>query len=77
MSDFEERLERACADGKVSLGDADEIRNFASFLEACGGTVGPDSSPEERRRFREAYRTHYPEDYERAVAEQARREAGN
>lgn len=62
-------LERAQADGRISTGDADEIRNFASFLRATTGVPTRDRDPEQSRIFREAYAEHYPEDYARAVAE--------
>lgn len=73
MSALDEQLDRACADGRISQGDADEVRNFASFLQSVGPPLHPDSTPEDRERFREAYQEHYPEDYARAVAEQRAR----
>lgn len=45
--DLDERLDRACADGKMSTGDADVIREFAAFLSHPGARTGAD--PEDRR----------------------------
>jgi hypothetical protein len=77
MSDgMDEKLERMQADGKITVDDADEVRNFASFLEGVQGIParGP-RTPEERKRFSEVYREHYPEDYARAVADKKARKA--
>ncbi len=74
MSDrdpLDSRLERMQADGKITTHDADEVRNFASFLEAAG--PGPKSEFFSAQRLRNAYREHYPEDYERAVREERAR----
>lgn len=58
---LDDRLDRACADGHISVADADEVRRFADFL----GEAGPPGS---RRGF-EAWRKHYPKQYEKALAE--------
>ena len=65
-------LERMQADGRISPEDADEVRNFADFLKECGPYPGKPGS--DRKRFREAYRKHYPDDFARAVAERDARE---
>lgn len=79
MSRLDEQLDAACADGRMSVGDADEVRNFASFLEATTGIPrkADDRTPDQQRRFIAAYREHYPEDYARAVAEQRARRVHN
>lgn len=80
MADFDAQLERAQADGRISIEDADEIRTFRDFLEATADLPGPatpaqDWTPEQRRRYAEAYRDHYPDDYAHALAEhRARKE---
>ncbi len=70
---FDEQLERAQADGRMSPGDADEVRHFAGFLTAlakaevpAGGTNRTD---EQQATFLRIYAEHYPEDYAFAVAE--------
>lgn len=74
MADLDAQLERAQADGRLSPEDADEVRNFAGFLEAAG--PGPGRPGFDRRRFGQVYREHYPDDYARAIAEQQARNAG-
>jgi hypothetical protein len=60
-------LERMQADGQITTEDADEVRNFVSFLRECGPHhSSPDFDP---KRFGDAYRKHYPEDYARVIAE--------
>jgi hypothetical protein len=65
MSDFDDKLDRAQANGKISPGDADEVRRFASFLRAIEGvpTKAGGWTPRERRKFADAYREFYPEEY--------------
>lgn len=77
MSDLDDKLERMQADGRVTTTDADEVRNFADFLTATGGLPKDKATwtAEHRKVFGEAYREHYPEDYERAVAEERARRA--
>lgn len=67
MAEWEDKVERMQADGKITVHDADEVRNFASFLAE---TAGIPTSPRERTReqqdaFYVAYARHYPEDFER------------
>lgn len=77
---FDEQLERAAADGRISTGDADEVRHFADFLGALHDAGVPPVSrlrtDEQRRAFADIYAEHYPEDYARAVREQKARLAG-
>lgn len=76
---FEEQLERAQADGRITPGDADEVRHFAGFLQALGDAGVPPRNagrtPEQRRAFSEIYAEHYPGDYALAVAEEKARRA--
>jgi hypothetical protein len=74
--DLDQRLDQACADGRLTVGDADEVRTFASFLAATAGIPRDPSkaTPEQSRRFREAWAEHYPDDYARAVAEHEARQ---
>lgn len=67
---FDERLEQLQADGTISVDDADEVRTFASFLRAVQGipTKPGEATKEESKRFAEAYREHYPEEFETQVA---------
>jgi hypothetical protein len=73
---FEEQLERAQADGRMSPGDADEVRHFASFLGALGAAGVPagnrNRTDEQRQAFSRIYAEHYPEDYAREVARERR-----
>lgn len=64
----EQHLELMQADGRISPEDADEIRTFMAFLKEVG-PYPPAKSGAARKRIREAYAKHYPEDYARAVAE--------
>jgi hypothetical protein len=76
---FDEQLERAQADGRMSPEDADEVRHFADFLGALGAAGVPPMNagrtPEQRRAFSRIYAEHYPGDYARAVAEEKARRA--
>lgn len=36
MTDLDEQLDAACADGRMTTGDADTIREFADVLTAMG-----------------------------------------
>lgn len=76
---FDEQLERAQADGRITTGDADEVRHFAGFLEALGAagipSGGVNRNAEQRQAFARIYAEHYPEDYARAVAEEKARRA--
>lgn len=67
MSGIDDELEQMQADGRITVHDADEVRNFASFLVNVG-PVRDRGTPEGRRRFRDAYREHYPEHFYRDVA---------
>ena len=64
----DEVLERMQADGKITVHDADEVRNFASFLRATAGIPrdAENRTREQQERFAVAYNEHYPE----AAAEQ-------
>jgi hypothetical protein len=66
----DETLERMQADGKITVHDADEIRNFGSFLAATAGIprAAEHRTPEQARTFAKAYREHYPEDFARQQA---------
>lgn len=69
MSDLNDQINQACADGKLSVDDADEVRRFAGFLTEAG-------NPGSRQGF-EAWRKYYPEDYRQALREaQARKRGG-
>lgn len=59
----DEVLERMQADGKISTHDADEVRNFQSFLEATAGIprAAEHRTPEQQHAFAVAYSEHYPE----------------
>lgn len=77
---FDEQLDRMQADGRITTGDADEVRHFADFLAALGAAGVPAGgrfrNDEQRQAFARIYAEHYPEDYARAVREeQARRAA--
>lgn len=76
-TDLDQQLERMQADGRISVEDADEVRNFASFLVAMGALPkrGVDRTPEQQRQFIALYREYYPEDHARHVAEQRARRA--
>lgn len=64
-------LERAQADGRITTADADEVRNFRSFLTATVGIPAraADRTAEQQQAFLAAYRDHYPDDYARALKE--------
>lgn len=76
---FDEQLERAQADGRITPGDADEVRHFAGFLHALGAAGvpagGTNRNPEQQQAFARIYAEHYPEDYARGVAEEKARRA--
>jgi hypothetical protein len=67
VADLDERLERMQADGQITVGDADEVRNFASFLRSAPPPVrkGDDGkySPEDAKQMRDALWEHYPDQY--------------
>lgn len=69
---LDQQLVDGVADGRLTVRDAEEVQRFVSFLRATGGipTRPEDCTPEQSETFRAAYREHYPEDYERAVAAQ-------
>jgi len=62
---WEDKIERMQADGTITIGDADEIRNFASFLRAAPGPMkrGERFSPEDAAQMRAALWEHYPDQY--------------
>lgn len=64
-------LERMQADGRITVEDADEVRNFAGFLKATAGIPKQAArrTREQQSAFLAAYREHYPDDYAKAVAE--------
>ena len=47
MRDLDERLDQACADGRLSVEDAEAVREFADFLAHPGSR--PQAPAEERR----------------------------
>lgn len=59
----EDDLERLQADGKITPGDADEVRTYMDFLRAVVGipTQAKDRTPEQQARFMAIYHEHYPE----------------
>lgn len=69
--ELERALTDAVVDGRIDEGDADAVRTFASFLAAAG--PGPNAPGFSAKRFRGAYRLHYPADYKRALAVHRRR----
>lgn len=76
---FDDSLERAQADGRITTGDADEVRHFAGFLaELTAAGVPPRAADRTRTQgadFMRIWAEHYPEDYARAVAEERARRA--
>ena len=51
---LDDRLNAACADGRMTIGDADEIRRFADFLAATAGMSDREKA--------DVYLEHYPDD---------------
>lgn len=76
MADWEEQVERMQADGRITPQDADEVRTFASFLQAIQGipTASDRRTPEQSKAWIEAYKEHYPEDHAQDLAEQQARQ---
>lgn len=68
---FEEQVDRAVSDGKMTLGDADEVKNFASFLRKSGKPVSQLTTKAESLQWLTAYAQHYPEDFLRDIPVQA------
>jgi hypothetical protein len=66
---LDRQLADGIMDGRLTDHDADEVRNFASYLEATVGipTNAKDRSPEQQAIFLKAYKAHYPEDYAKVV----------
>lgn len=65
MAEWEDKIERMQADGTITVHDADEVRNFVSFLgEAKGPKTGGTEEEVWARRIN--YARHYPEDFQRA-----------
>jgi hypothetical protein len=62
MADINADLDRALADGRITLDDATEVQRFAAFLEEAG----PAS---DKARGAAAWKKHYPEDYTKALAD--------
>lgn len=60
MADLDEQLDGMCADGRITVHDTDEVRNFADFLESSGPPPGHPGF--DRERFRAALLEHYPEE---------------
>lgn len=64
---LDDQLDRACADGRIGVEDAAEVRLFADFLAAAGpAQTSPDFDP---RRYDAAYRRYYPPNYAAAFAD--------
>ncbi|KAB2806980.1 hypothetical protein F9L07_28520 [Pimelobacter simplex] len=57
MSDLDTYLDRACADGRLTVEDADEVRRFGDFLRALMAAGARPGSPEAVR----VYAEHYPD----------------
>lgn len=69
---FEDALNAAQADGRMSTGDADEVRNFADFLEAAGPAPGKEGY--NRQRYLAALEKHYPDRYRDVMAAAEKRD---
>lgn len=86
MPDLDERLNRACADGRITEHDAEEVRRFSEYLQAMADAGirparrGETRSPEAAARARAIYLEHYPEHAPRAerpcICQKEHREAG-
>jgi hypothetical protein len=61
--DLDAQLDRDCADGRITVDDADQIRTFAAFLNDTG--PAPRKPGGNRLRYLAAIAEHYPEDYAR------------
>lgn len=78
MSNLDQQIADAVADGKITEDDADAVREFGEFLTEFGSH--DDNSPEARQRQRAALIKHAefcglkPEDVERLKAAQAKEE---
>lgn len=53
MSTLDDRLNQLQADGRITDGDAEEVRRFADYLRAIAGKTGPEKA--------RIYLEHYPE----------------
>lgn len=63
---WEEKLERMQADGRITTGDADQVRTFSEFLKETAGLPKKGGTPEQVWARRVAYARHYPEDFKSA-----------
>lgn len=63
MSLLDDDLNQMCADGRITVEDADEVRRFSDFLTAIAGipTFPSERTPEQQATLVRAYVEHYPE----------------